>query len=116
MSTPALLTGSPVTPSRVIDAKTASVAGLGEVLKDLISRSGIFHSEAQVKAAHDAVDAFKRAFSTGDPEVRDEHRATVSVPVDVPSITTAPAGGAPVIDYNALARAIVAVQQGASTP
>jgi len=116
MTTPALLTGSVVSPSRVVDPQTHAAAKLGEVLKDIVSRSGVYHSEGQVLSAHEAVDDFVKAFSSGTAELLEHFRAAIAAPASGPVSAPAPAASAaPVIDYNALARAIVSAQSGGAS-
>lgn len=112
MNQPALL-GSVVEPTRVIDPRTASVAQVGEVLKHLIGQPGTYHTEEDQRLAYEAVDAFKRAFSEGSPDVREEHRAALEdvstrIPPGGPSVVVS---RAPAIDYNALARAMILAQR-----
>lgn len=113
MNMPAL-TGSVVEPSRVISPQTAAVAKVGEVLKHLATRSGVYHNEEDQRLALEAIDSFRSAFSDGNPDVREEHvapREDVSQRVPPQVGLNVPAPAIPQIDYTALARAMLAVQQ-----
>lgn len=110
-----VIQGQPVEPSGVTDPKSNAVAGIGELLKRLVTAPGVLHSENDVRDAMDKIDLFKRAFSTGSPIVADDHRAAVHYPAPaVPVVTSASPSyaGVPQIDYHQLAAAMLAIQKG----
>lgn len=101
----------------VADGKTGAVAKLAEILKTLVVKAGAYHSEEAQRIALEAIEDFKRIFSTGNPLVLENH----SAPWEDVSKRPVPAGAAApalppgfAIDYNALARALLAAQQEGS--
>lgn len=105
---------APLQGSVVADGKTSAVAKLAEVLKDVVVRGGVYHSEEAQRLALEVVDDFKRIFSTGNPLVLDHHRAAWEDVSKRPSAagavpTALPAGFS--IDYDQLAAALLRAQQ-----
>lgn len=104
--------GQVVEPSATAGPGPSAAHGLGQVLLDLIHRSGSYHSEADQDAAAATVHKWvngqvsvseKRALSTGDERAPKED-VTQRVPPGGP----APVGVvAPGIDYDKLAAALV---------
>jgi hypothetical protein len=128
MSTPLAALGAPlqgqvvsapapaaaIEPTSVTDGKTNAISKVAEILKDIVYKAGVYHSEDAQRVALDAIDAFKRAFSTGNPLVLDSHRAAQDVPSKTPVY---PAGAIPQfgvpafqLDYDQLAAAILRAQ------
>jgi hypothetical protein len=107
----------PVSPSAVSSAKSGAVFALGEVLKTLLHNAvGAFHTEGDLDAAIRVVDKFVGAHVPGsemDALLTGDQRApkedvTKRIP---PGGVVQPVITGPVIDYQALAKAILAEQQ-----
>lgn len=104
-----------VTPSAVAGPKSVAVHNLAQVLKDLVHGSNAYHSEGQVDAAMSAVDGFVNAFVPSQEmkaiDTSDVRAAKEDVSQRIPpGGVVANVVQGPVIDYNALARAILAAQ------
>lgn len=125
MSTPlAALTGQVVTPavpgdqtvagSVAADGKSSVVAKLAEIIKDMITRGGVYHSEEAQRLALEVVDDFKRVFSAGSGLVLETYRAPWEDVSKRPSASGAIAPAVPAgfaIDYDQLAAALLRAQQ-----
>lgn len=118
MTTPAVISGSVVQPTATASRAQAATVRLGEVLKEMISKSGSFVSEEALRLAEVAVSDWVGAFvppsalSALDLESSRAPREDVSQRI--------PPGGAPVvvqtgpsIDYDKLAAAILNAQRAA---
>ena len=100
-----------VSPSAVSGPAPSAAWDLGQVLTDLVHRSGAYHSESQVDAATAAINRWvsasvpvsaKRALSTGDERaVKEDVTQRVPPGGAVQAIVTPP------IDYDRLAQALV---------
>ena len=115
------LTPSYASPTAVADPQAVATHKFTRVLADLIRKSGVYHTEAELHAALEAVDEFARRHV--DPSAR--HMLTREddpAPVEDVSKRKPPAGAAPAavpalpIDYNALAAAIVAHERAQNAP
>ena len=118
MSTPALPSSTPgqgqvvygdvVQPAKVISPRSSAIAEIGQVIKHLITRNGVYHDEPTQTAALAAVDKLTKAFSDGEQDIREEHRAPVAAAA--PPVQLGPGTQTPQIDYTALARAMLAIR------
>jgi hypothetical protein len=107
----------PVSASAVASAKSSTLFGLGEVLKTLLHNAvGAFHTEGDLDAAIAVVEKFVGAWVpgseiaallTGDQRAPKED-VTKRIP---PGGVVQQVVQGPVIDYSALAKAILAEQQ-----
>lgn len=120
MSTPGTVepySGQAVSPSAVASASDSAVWALGETLKYVFGRiPGAFHSESELDKAVAAVNNFVKA-STNRSAVRALATGDETAPKEDVTLRVPPGGGfpapaaAPNLDYNALAAAIVRIQQ-----
>lgn len=115
MTTPAVLSGNVVQPSATASRSQAAAARLGEVLKEIINRSGAFLTEDGLRLAEQAVTdwvaamvpgAAMNALDTQDYRAAREDVAQRIPPGGPPVVITSQ----PAIDYDKLAAAIIAAQ------
>lgn len=119
---PGVISGDVVQPARVISPRTAAARALSAVLKTVVSASTAFRSESDVLDALSAIDKFAEAFADQplshavqetDP-AKTEDVSKRKPPAG--SVPASPATPVPVIDYNALAAAMIAAQKAQSVP
>ena len=113
-----VIQGEVITPSAVLDPKSMPAHNFAEVIRHLISRvPGVYKAEADMQTALDAVDAFERSFVPMQDRKHVVQETDMAGREDVskripPRTGYAPVPAAgPAIDYNALAKAILAAQQ-----
>lgn len=117
--------GTVVQPTAIAGPKPSAVVALGELLKDVLHKTGVFHHESQLDSAMNVIDDFVRAFATpaelravltGEQRAAKEDVSLREPPGGRVQVVHAPAG--PAIDYERLAAAIharmVASQQQVS--
>lgn len=110
--------GEVVTPSAVIDPQSFAGHDFLNVIRDLIHRAA-FHTEGDKNSALDAVDAFEKRFIPSQDQKHVVAEGELAGREDVSQRKPPQTGGAPVpvnvpqIDYNALARALMAAQREA---
>jgi hypothetical protein len=126
MSTPAgalapTIQGDVVAPSAVVGPLAFPAHNFLNVIRDVIHRGNVYHSEDDLKSALATVDDFERRFISND------HQHVVgeddAAPHEDVSARIPPRGGyapvpstAPVIDYNKLAAALMAAGFGQNPP
>lgn len=113
-----IIPGQVITPDAVLDPMSMAAHAFCNVVRDLVFRSPVYHTESDRHAALDAVDAFERrmvpsqdrqhVLSEDDPAPRED--VSQRVP---PRVGAMPVPVGPAIDYAALAKALVAAQQAA---
>ena len=105
-----------VMPSAVAQAQPSAVFALGEVLKNLVRLSRAFHSENDEDNAMNVIDKFVKAFASPS-DMRALATGDQRAPKEDVSLRVPPGGAAvsiatgPVIDYSALAKALLDEQQ-----
>lgn len=115
---PAVIQGEVISPAAVLDPKSMPAHNFAEVLRHLITKvPGVYKVEADMLRALDAVDAFERSMVPQQDRRHVVQETDMAGREDVskrvpPMVGTAPVPAAgPAIDYNALAKAIIAAQQ-----
>lgn len=118
----ATLRGSaePITPTAVASAKSASVHQFGQVLHTVVRNSRAFHNENDEDNAHRAIDAFVNAHVPGS-EMSALMTGNEHAPKEDVSLRIPPGGAVAVpafagLDYQALAKAILAEQARQTAP
>lgn len=111
------LQGEVLTPDAVVDPIAFPAHDFFNVIKDVIHRASVFHDEDDLKKAMNAVDVFEKRFLKNDHQhvtSEDDRAPHEDVSQRIPPQTgavTVPAG-APAIDYNKLAQALMAAGFG----
>lgn len=123
MSTPAgavapyTIPGEVVTPAAVVGPLAFPAHAFLNTLRSVISRSGAFHGEDELRSALSSVDNYEKAILKNDHKhvlTEDDHAPYEDVSLRIPPRTgNAPVPiGAPAIDYNRLAAALMAAGFG----
>jgi hypothetical protein len=110
--------GQVIQPTAIVDATSEAIHGFLAVVRKLISASPAFHSEADQDAAYEAINTFARNQVSPSTlaQLLEEHSAPA--PKEDVTQRVAPQSGLPQplmpsapLDYDKLARAMLAIQQ-----
>lgn len=116
MTTTALVSGDVVQPSAMASRLQAATVALGEVLKEVVNRSGSYLTEEGLRLAEQAISDWVgasvplRAMDALDTEANRAAREDVSQRIPPGGAPAVVMQAAPSIDYDRLAQAILAAQ------